>query len=485
MFQIYRKNKMNFALRCISLLWYRRFITIFFAVFLTSIYTVEIFAQDDAQKADPIKLFNQGQEAHEKGQFQTAIGFYENALKVNPEFPEAEYQRGSAYLSLGKTNEAEKSFRHAIELRENWTLPMTSLGSLLVQENNFAEAEKILTKVIELDEKDSEAYVSLSELYLRTKPTPEVLKGFLSKLQNLTSQPNPSASLWAARGAIELALQDKESAQKSLNNALAINPNNDYALSESAELLLANNDFAGAIERAGKLTKILPNSANAKLLLARAYAKSGNATEALKILEGLDSSNPNVASLKNSLLINNSQDNTALEQLLEKDPKNLNILSRLCNLSRVSNPQKALEYCRRASEIEPNNLTYVIAFGAALVQAKQLDNAISLFRKVLQMAPDNYTAHANLAAALFESKHLPEAKIEYEWLTKAKPDLAITYYLLAITQDQTEEYIQARENYQKFLQLADAKQNQLEIDKVNLRLPSLETLIKQKPKGKK
>ncbi len=39
-------------------------------------------------------------------------------------------------------------------------------------------------------------------------------------------------------------------------------------------------------------------------------------------------------------------------------------------------------------------------------------------------------------------------------------------------------------NYQQFLKIADPNDNKLEIEKVNLRLPTLEKLIKKKGKKK-
>ena len=44
---------------------------------------------------------------------------------------EAEYQRGSAFIQMGKPIEAEKAFRRALEIRDDWTLAMAQLGSLL------------------------------------------------------------------------------------------------------------------------------------------------------------------------------------------------------------------------------------------------------------------------------------------------------------------------------------------------------------------
>jgi tetratricopeptide (TPR) repeat protein len=79
------------------------------------------FTQDDEK--DPVELFNQGQDAHEKGDLKTALKLYEEALKIAPEFPEAEFQRGNALQALGYNSEAEKAFRRAVELRaKHWCI---------------------------------------------------------------------------------------------------------------------------------------------------------------------------------------------------------------------------------------------------------------------------------------------------------------------------------------------------------------------------
>jgi tetratricopeptide (TPR) repeat protein len=118
------------------------------------------------------------------------------------------------------------------------------------------------------------------------------------------------------------------------------------------------------------------------------------------------------------------------------------------------------------------------------VQAKQYNDAVIILRRLLQVVPDNSTARANLATALFQIKKFEEAKIEYRWLTEKQPTLPIAYYFLAIIHDNLAEYMDAMANYQQFLKLADSGVSKLEIEKVNLRLPALQKLIKQ-GKGKK
>ncbi len=57
--------------------------------------------------ADPVKLFEQAQTAHARGDLERALSYYEEAIKVKPEFPEAEFQMGNVLASLGRLGDAE------------------------------------------------------------------------------------------------------------------------------------------------------------------------------------------------------------------------------------------------------------------------------------------------------------------------------------------------------------------------------------------
>ena len=462
----------------------RKAICFFLLIIIAFGFTEKSSGQEDEETEDAVVIFNKGQDAHEKGDLPTALNFYLEALKIAPEFPEAEYQRGNVLLALGKPEEAEKAFRSAVDLRADWTLPMASLGSLLVSSNRFAEAEKILTKAIELDDKNFPAYVALTDLRLKSKASPTVLKELLSKLHILTSKANPTAAIWASRSAIERVIGDKASAKASINRALSIEPKNKSALTERAEIALAESDIVIATEAAKMLARIAPDSNDVKFLQARILAVDGKTDDALKILDSIATPSADVLSFKNSIQANGAVNIAELEEQLAVEPKNSSVLGRLCNLQRTENPPKALEYCRRASEAEPENLNHAVGFGAALVQAKQFENAVTIFRRILKVAPDNFTARANLATALFQLKKYAEAKIEYQWLTEKQPNLQIAYYFLAIAHDNLGEYLDAMANYQQFLKLADSTSNKLEIEKVNLRLPGLQKQVKDK-KGKK
>ncbi len=458
----------------------RNFSFVVFALILLFSFAVAGFAQGEDDENDPVAIFNQGQEAHEKGDFPAAIKFYDEALKIAPEFPEAEYQKGNAFLSLGKLPEAEKSFRNAVELREDWTLAMAALGSLLVRENKFSEAEIILSEAIKLDKLNFPALSALTELRLKTKANTKVLQELYSKVKVLTEKAKPTASIWASRAALENALGDKSAAKTSLNRAIEIDPRNQFALTERANIALAEGDT----NRAGEIVKLLTDVQNVKIISAGINLAEGKTDEALKILDSIENKSEEVSAMRVKITAHSSVNAADLEKQLETDVKNAVILGRLCSLLRIENPAKALDYCRRASESEPANVNHAVGFGAALVQAKKYAEAIGLFSRLKNFAPDNSTVRANLATALFQSKRYAEAKTEFEWLTEKQPDLAIGYYYLGIIHDQLTEYLDAMANYQQFLRIADAEKSKLEIEKTNLRLPALQKLIKEK-KGKK
>ena len=137
-----------------------------------------------------------------------------------------------------------------------------------------------------------------------------------------------------------------------------------------------------------------------------------------------------------------------------------------CRLCTVD-ANRSLDYYKRATAQEPANPDYATGYSSALVQARRFGEAAAILRRVIQAAPDNYVAHANLATALYELKQFPAAVAEFEWLLKARPDLHVAYYFIATAHDYLGEYAQALEAYESFLARADAKANQLELEKGN------------------
>src|SRR5215217_2821748 len=383
---------------------------------------------------DPVRLFERGQAAHAHGELEKAIGFYEQALKVKPEFPEAEFQRGKALASLGRLPEAEAAFRLAISYKKNWSLPYSALGALLMRQGRDKEAEQLFRQALVTDNKDGIALRMLSEIRLRAGDVKEALE--LAK--QATAIPDAPASAW-----IGLAIAQKKSGDKLVASHLF----------DVLQLAGRADEALAVAKSAGLAVKVSPSNGPAGVVGTPEEIEAANSTDAATARK-------------------------ALEKLLEKNPRNAMLLGRLGASYRTDDPARSLEFYKKASEIQPDAPEYALGYAAALVQARRFAQAAFILRQVVKANPDNYAARANLATALYEAKRYQEAIPEYEWILANKPEITVAHYFIATSHDYLGEYPEALAAYEKFLSVADAKTNQLEIEKVKLRLPLLRRQIK-------
>ena len=437
--------------------------------------------------SDPVKLFERGQNAHAHGDLLKALEFYDEAIKVRPEFAEAEFQRGNALVGLGRLPEAESGFRRTIALRQDWSLPYSALGALLVRLDRDRDAEPVLRQAIKLDPKDNLALRMLADIRWRAGDTKEALE----LTRRATSDPETPASAWLLRARIEKAAGDNVAALASLDRALQLDPANLSALMERAELRISTGDKERALADLKSAEPLTKGEKTIVSRLAADYELAGKPEEARRVAEaaGLNPSpgasadgGVKVVGTPEEIAAANSDDQSvarkALETLLTKNPKNAMLMARLGAAYRTVDSNRSLDYYKRAAAIEPANADYATGYSSALVQARRFAEAVSILRQVVAAAPDNYAAHSNLATALYELKQFAPAIVEYEWLLRAKPNLYVAYYFIAIAHDYLGEYDQALAAYESFLARADAGANQLEIEKVKLRLPSLQRQIK-------
>ncbi len=434
---------------------------------------------------DPVRLFERGQSAHARGELEKAIGFYEQALKVKPEFPEAEFQRGNALASLGRLPEAEAAFRLAISYKKNWSLPYSALGTLLMRQDRDKEAEQFFQQALAVDAKDGVALRLLSEIRLRAKD----VKSALDLAKRATAIPEAPASAWIGLAIAQKASGDKIAAKATLDRVLADAPENLAALLERADLFTDEKNFEAAIVDLKAAAKLKPADKGVASRLADVLQQAGKADEALTVAKSaglqVHVTNGNgaagVVGTPEEIEAANSPDATtarkALEKLLEKNPRNAMLLGRLGASYRTDDPARSLDFYKKAAEIQPHAPEYALGYAAALVQTRRFAEAAEILQQVVRSSPDNYAARANLATALYESKRYQEAIPEYEWILTTKPEVVIAHYFIATSHDYLGEYPEALASYEKFLSRADAKTNQLEIDKVKLRLPTLRRQI--------
>ena len=357
-----------------------------------SAQTVETFG-DDA--TDPVRLFERGQGAHARGELEKAIGFYEQALKVRPEFPEAEFQRGSALASLGRIAEADAAFRLAISYKKNWSLPYSALGTVLMRQSRDKDAEQFFRQALSIDNKDAVALRMLSGLRLRAGDTKEAL----DLARRATANGEAPVSAWVDLAIAERASGNKAAAKTTLDKVLSDEPENVVALIERADLFMDEKNFELAITDLKTAAKLKQGDKAVMSRLAEALQQTGKAEEALAVAKsaGLEvrqaagNGADGVVGTPEEIEAANSSDaataRKALEKLLEKNPRNAILLARLGASYRTDDPARSLEFYRKASELQPEAFEYALGYAAALVQARRFPEAANILRKVVTQLP--------------------------------------------------------------------------------------------------
>jgi tetratricopeptide (TPR) repeat protein len=445
----------------------------------------------DEDAPDPVKLYRQAQAAYTRGaqsksqeEFEAALGFVERAIKLNPEFTEAEYLRALALMRLGRAAEAERGLRRAMELKPDWLLPPAALGDMLARApGREREAEEILGRALKNDPNHLPSIVLLAELHKRAGDNKGALE-FMVRATNLLDTADPA--IWAVRGELELAEGDRAGALKTFSRVIRMDEGHRVARLRRAEIYIEQKEFDRAVKDLQALEEPARKDQELALAVVAAYARAGDKEGGRRVLGLLPESarnSPEAARLRAALdevaCEETAESRERLEQLLLTEPENTSLLYCLCNLYRTAEPERSLTYCKRAAELQPSSVRYATGYAAALVQLRRFAEAAAVLKSVVSAAPDDYVARANYATALYELKLYKESIAEYKWMAQARPETAVIHYFIGTAHDHLGEYEDALRAYETFLARADAQTNSLEIDKVNLRLPTLRNQIKR------
>jgi tetratricopeptide (TPR) repeat protein len=111
----------------------------------------------------------------ERGQYETAIGFYEQAIALNAKLGTLHYLVADTLLktSNADTIRAEKHLKRATELDPTLAAAYLAWGRLYVRADRYREAAPLLERAVSLQPGLREAHYQLSRVLVRLKRTDE------------------------------------------------------------------------------------------------------------------------------------------------------------------------------------------------------------------------------------------------------------------------------------------------------------------------
>jgi tetratricopeptide (TPR) repeat protein len=228
----------------------------------------------------------------ERGYLEQSEAFFKLAQREEPTGAEALYGLGSIYLQQQKSAEAQKSFEQAVELHANYpgTMPKAwnNLGILAARGGQPNEAIGYFQRSLQIDPDFLIALVNLGNAYRQKKQWDEA-KGTLERALRVSAD-DPEANY--GLGMVYAQLGDTDRALQHLQKALAARPAYPEALNNLGVLYLRINRPGDAEKSFKECVRVAPAFDQAYLNLARLYTIEGDKQKARGLLKELLQQHP-------------------------------------------------------------------------------------------------------------------------------------------------------------------------------------------------
>ena len=220
------------------------------------------------------EAYYKGLENLNRGNFESAIQFFNLAIQKNPKYAKAFQGLGDAYAAQEKYELAEKNYLEALELDPRSLPTLLGLGSVQVKQGNHQKALETYRKALEISPQNPVVLNRLKTLQstdfdvhfqkgLELKQQGQLdaaLEEFQAAQRFSPQQVGPLVEI----GYIFLEKQDYEEAEKYFQRALTLNPDFVFALLGAGRVRLAKGDLEKAREYFEKVLGLDPENKQAQ-----------------------------------------------------------------------------------------------------------------------------------------------------------------------------------------------------------------------------
>ncbi|HTB81564.1 MAG TPA: tetratricopeptide repeat protein [Opitutaceae bacterium] len=265
---------------------------------------------------------------------QEAISDFQRSLQLKPDYAEAHYNLGKAFVHLGRLPEAIEQYRKALRIRPEHADTYDALGNALYQEGQVAEAIEQYRQALRIQPLHANAHNNLGVALAQLGRLPEAIEQYQEVLRlrpdNVEAHNNLGIAL-VRSGRLPEAIEQYQQALQLNPNHAGVRTDLGIALAEMGRLPEAIEQYEQALHLQPDYPEVHLNLANALLRSNRATEAIGQYKEALRLKPGFAEAHFNLG----IALIQTGQATEAIaqfEQLLRITPNDTqarNILARL------------------------------------------------------------------------------------------------------------------------------------------------------------
>jgi tetratricopeptide (TPR) repeat protein len=229
-----------------------------------------------------MEAYNAAMRAYEKGNWDSALEYFNQVLIDEPNSPDIYYHNGDVYRFQGKYKEALEAYQKAIKLDPNFAPPYLGKARALLDQtpSKPKDAIEALQIAITKDPNMYEAYLELARANLALSNA-DAAMGWLDKYIQYTGD-NALSCMYRAQA--YLLLGNNEGALTEIEKANTMDPTLIPVYMIWAETLQSLNRYSESIPPLLTVINATPLNLNAQSLLARAYYEIGDKDKALSII---------------------------------------------------------------------------------------------------------------------------------------------------------------------------------------------------------
>jgi tetratricopeptide (TPR) repeat protein len=330
----------------------------------------------------PDVYIGMGWAAFEKGEYEKAIVFWRKAIEINPKIPAVHNSIAQTLIVLGKYDEVIKEAQEELKISPTSSLSYFLLGQGYLKLKEYDKAKKYYETAIELQPDYMNAYYGLFTVCSRLKLQDEAGKhlAIFKKLKAedskvLMDRNKAFDDVVLMRKMLAEIYNDAEhiyyknghlqEAEKLLQRAVTLDPNNTEYLMKLGSLFQDSNRFLDALRIYGKVSQIEPDNIISRLntgVISMQLKQFNNAEKVFKKVITLD---PKISDgyrelahlyLKTGTNLSEAMKLAKTAVVLEGTADNYFILS--WAYDKNGDVANAVSAIKRAAELEPDNLQY-------------------------------------------------------------------------------------------------------------------------------
>lgn len=413
-----------------------------------------------------------------------AMQAFQRALKLSPRHGPSLNNLGVAQEALGDPKRAVESFKLATAADPTSAEAPFNLGLALLKLGRSIDAAKAFETALKREPQSSGPYVQLGSIYLKDGRPDRAVEAFKKAVAALDAKEKESSVFRLLRNRFDaerttdayrglalayLALGRPDDAVAALALAVDKLPRDASARAALGDALIAKGDTAGAIVQLKERLALEPTT-EARLALARAYAKHRSAKEAeplyRNILDGEPGQRQAMLGLADLYLDMGrfADGETVLKELIAADAGDAQALGKLGILkSRLGRPNEALEPLARAVELNPLIFDARAEHGLLLYRIDPEANAEGCVRtmgEILALEPRHALSLYYRGVCQFARGRAQEAEASFKAAVGADPRLATAHYSLGEFYEGQGKLDEAREAYTTAAQLGHVEASQ-------------------------